>query len=170
MVCSVWFSRESRCILSFLGVRSGQADSCHARSWPAWPTQSPSIARARFLPETVSTAPKNRCRIHARVERTRPLTGTCVEGRSGFKSDGWFVHPTYCWVYVIWRLIGLYHWGGSTTGSPTLSAKGDILLPLDYNFLHSYSRGMQERWKHTGSVITWPTSHYHHIFWTPCDT
>ena len=40
------------------------------------------------------------------------------------KSDGCFVRPTYCWVYVIWRLIGLYYWGGRTSGCPTLSAKG----------------------------------------------
>ena len=39
-------------------------------------------------------------------------------------NDGCFVRPTYCWVYVIWRLIGLYYWGGRTAGCPTLSAKG----------------------------------------------
>ena len=61
----------------------------------------PPIARACFSPEMVSAAPKNRCRIHAWIERTRPLTGACVEGRSGFKSDGCFVRPTYFWVYVI---------------------------------------------------------------------
>ena len=59
------------------------------------------LTRAPFPPETVNAAPKNRCRIHARAERTRPLTGACVEGRSGFKSDGCFVCPTYYWVYVI---------------------------------------------------------------------
>ena len=74
--------------------------------------------------ETYHTAPKNRCRIHDRAEQTRPLTGTGVEGRSGFKSDGCFVRPTYCWVYVIWWLIGHYYWGGRTAGCPTLSAKG----------------------------------------------
>ena len=40
------------------------------------------------------------------------------------KSDGFFIRPTYCWVYVIWWLIGHYYWGGMTAGCPTLSAKG----------------------------------------------
>ena len=72
----------------------------------------------------VLPARNGQCRIHARPERTRPLTGACVEGRSGFKSDGCFVRPTYCWVYVIWWLIGHYYWGGRTAGCPTLLAKG----------------------------------------------
>ena len=58
----------------------------------------------------------------------------------------------------------LYYWGGRTAGCPMLSAKGGILLLLDYNFLHSYSGGVQEQWKHAGSVITWPTSHYNFIY------
>ena len=66
---------------------------------PGPPKAPPSPAR--FPPETVSAAPKNWYRIHARAERMRPLTGACVEGRSGFKSDGCFVRPTYRWVYVI---------------------------------------------------------------------
>ena len=49
------------------------------------------------------------------------------------KSDGCFVRPTYCWVYVIWRLIGHYYWGGRTAGCPTLSAKGGTTTRLQFS-------------------------------------
>ena len=54
----VGIKEEFSTYLSNTGLEDFEADKC------------PSIAHARFSPKTVSTAPKNRCHIHARAERT----------------------------------------------------------------------------------------------------
>ena len=151
--CVVYdFSRESRCILSFPGV-SGRDMRQLPRPLLTSLAHPKPLHRPRVLP-----ARNGQRRSKESVPHSSP--GRADATSHWHKSDGCFVRPTYCWVYVIWRLIGLYYWGGRTAGCPTLSAKGGTLL-LDYNVLHCYSGGVQEQWKHAGSVITWPTSHYH---------
>ena len=150
--CVVYdFSCESWCILSFPGVsgRDMRTAATPTPNQPGPPKAPPSPAR--FPPETVSAAPKNRCRIHARAEQTRPLTGARVMVASSVQltvGSMWFDGS----LVFITEVVGLLD-------VPRFRRK-EVLL-LDYNFLHSYSGGVQEQWKHASSVITWPTSHYH---------
>ena len=90
--CVVYdFSRESRCTLSFPRVWSGQLPHPLLTSL-AHPKPH---HRPRALP-----ARNGQCRSKESVPHScsgrgaRPLAGACVEGRSGFKSDGCFIRPT----------------------------------------------------------------------------
>ena len=82
----------------------------------------------------VSAAPKNRCRIHTRAERTQPLTGARVMVASSVQLTGGSMSFDGSLVFIT-EVVGLLD-------VPRFRQK-EILL-LDYNFLHSYS-GVQEQ-------------------------
>ena len=89
--CVVYdFSRESRCILSFPGVRSGQLP----RSLLTSLAHPKPLHRPRVLP-----AQNGQRRSRESVPHSCP--GRADATSHWRKSDGCFVRPTYCWVYVI---------------------------------------------------------------------
>ena len=119
--CVVYdFSRESRCILSFPGVPVGTCGQLPRPLLTSLAHPKP-LHRPRALP-----ARNGHHRSKESVPHSCP--GRADATSHWRKSDGCFVRPTYCWVYVIWRLIGLYYWGGRTTECPTLLAKGGSRL------------------------------------------
>ena len=78
-------------------------------------------------------------------------------------NDGCFVRPTYCWVYVIWRLIGLYYWGGRTAGCPTLSAKGGTTTRLQFSPFLQRRRARAVKTRRLSDYMA-------HLTLSPCDT
>ena len=92
--CIVYdFSRESLCILSFPGVfgRDMWTAATPAPDQPGPPKAPPSPARASRPKHLVPLQRIGAAFIAGRADATSHWR----------KSDGCFVRPTYCWVYVI---------------------------------------------------------------------
>ena len=154
--CVVYdFSRESRCILSFPGVsgRDMRTAATPAPDQPGPPKAPPSPARA--------SARNRHCRSEESVPHSCP--GRADATSHWRKSDGCFVRPTYCWVYVIWRLIGLYYWGGRTAGCPTLSAKGGTTTRLQFSPFLQRRRARAVKTRRLSDYMA-------HLTLSPCDT